>query len=57
MIEVYIRYLGDKVCLTRSNGKFLFCEREELTPKERKTCDNGGGYVRISETMLSLVWS
>ena len=53
---VYMRYVGDKVCLTQSNGLFVFCGREELTSKEIEHCDNGGGDIVIDSVNCCLDW-
>lgn len=56
-LEVYVRYLGRKACITNSVGNFVMIDREELSDSEREVCENGGGYVPMSEMVYSaLQW-
>ena len=46
--QMYVRYLGTKVCWTLSDGRFYIGERAELTPTEESICEAGGGYLPLT---------
>lgn len=48
--EMYVRYLGTKVCWT-VEGRFYIGSRDELNDEERRLCENGGGYLPLSDAV------
>lgn len=51
---MYVRYLGTRACITVDDGRFLMCDREELSDAETKACELGGAWLPLSPTVDAL---
>ena len=47
--QMYVRYIGDKVCWTLPSEHYYIGDLAELTDAERTICDGGGGYMPVSD--------
>lgn len=58
MMIMYVRYLGTGVCWTITDGseRFYMGVRDELTPDEKKVCDEGGGDMPLSFEIEVVAW-
>ena len=49
--QMFVRYIGTKVCWTTPDGRFYMGDRNELNDAERKVCDAGGDYLPLSNAV------
>ena len=51
--QMFVRYIGAKICYTTDKGNFVMCDKEVANPEEIAMADSGGGEMPLTFAVLA----